>query len=57
MQMRFISTRARAKEIVKHTNNANLGRQEHKQGQMRFLSTKKIANEVHKNKIKGKRGC
>ena len=44
MKMRFISTRSRAQEVA------------HEQGQMRFLSARTNANEVHKYKIKGKRG-
>ena len=49
MQMRFISTRSRAKEVVKHTNNANWGA--HKQGQMRFLSTRTNENDVPENDV------
>ena len=46
-QIMLQSARTTPIEVVKHTNK----------GKKRFLSTRKNANEVHKQKIKGKLCC
>ena len=50
MQMRFISTRSKAKEVVKHTNRGKSGSYAQEQIRMRFLSTQSRANYVAKHK-------
>jgi ribosomal 50S subunit-recycling heat shock protein len=47
--MRFINTRSRAKEVVKHTNNGKCCSQAQEQMQMRFIKTRSRAKEVAKH--------